>query len=210
VPWDKNPQQMIAESDLPGTRDRFIQSQKADDLLVNAGYQKIGIDHFAKPNDPLAKASKTGRLRRNFQGYTTDNCDVLLGIGASSISRSKQGYIQNIVPTGLYKDSVLNGEIPAAKGYRYTSQDQIRAYMIERLMCDFEISFKSMTDRFGSEAAPYIDIAKQIAALDQDQLSSADPDRFYINPERLPFTRTVASWFDAHLTKQQFKFSKAI
>lgn len=210
VPWVKKHQQMIADSDLPGTRDRFIQSQKADDLLVNAGYQKIGIDHFAKPNDPLAKASKTGRLRRNFQGYTTDNCDVLLGIGASSISRSKQGYIQNIVPTGVYKDSVLNGEIPAAKGYRYTSQDQIRAYMIERLMCDFEISFKSMTDRFGSEAAPYIDIAKQIAALDQDQLSSADPDRFYINPERLPFTRTVASWFDGHLTKQQFKFSKAI
>ena len=210
VPWVKKHQQMIADSDLPGTLDRFTQSQAADDLLIHAGYQKIGIDHFAKPNDPLAKASKTGTLRRNFQGYTTDNCDVLLGIGASSISRSKQGYIQNIVPTGVYKESVLNGEIPAAKGYRNTSEDQIRAFMIERLMCDFQISFKTMTDRFGSEAAPYINMAKHIAALDQDKLSSADPDMFYINPERLPFTRTVASWFDAHLTKQQFKFSKVI
>ncbi len=151
-----------------------------------------------------------GTLRRNFQGYTTDNCDVLLGIGASSISRSKQGYIQNIVPTGVYKECVLNGEIPAAKGYRYTSEDQIRAFMIERLMCDFQISFDAMTNRFGADAAPYIDIAKHIAALDQDKLSGANADMFYINPERLPFTRTVASWFDAHLTKQQFKFSKAI
>lgn len=103
VPWMKKHQQMIPEAALPDTQARFAQSQLAARLLNAGGLQSIGFDHFARSSDSLARAAASGRLRRNFQGYTDDRADLLIGLGASAISQLPQGYVQNIAPTGDYQ-----------------------------------------------------------------------------------------------------------
>jgi oxygen-independent coproporphyrinogen-3 oxidase len=165
VPWMKKHQQMIREDDLPGALERFEQAEMAAAMLCEAGYERIGIDHFARPQDPLAVAAREGRLHRNFQGYVTDSCETLIGLGASSIGRFAGGYIQNIVATGQYQTAVANAHLPAAKGLALTSDDHVRGWMIERLMCDFEIRFDDLETRFGSAAAGYADEALALQRL---------------------------------------------
>jgi coproporphyrinogen III oxidase-like Fe-S oxidoreductase len=155
VPWMKKHQQMIREDDLPGALERFEQAEMAAAMLCEAGYERIGIDHFAKPADPLAQAAREGRLHRNFQGYVTDSCETLIGLGASSIGRFAGGYVQNIVATGQYQTAVANAHLPAAKGLALTQDDHVRGWMIERLMCDFEIRFDALQACFGSVASGY-------------------------------------------------------
>ena len=112
VPWLKRHQRLIDETALPDAEARFRGSQLAADLVTAWGYERIGIDHFALPHDPLAVASRAGQLRRNFQGYTDDTCEVLLGLGASAVGRLPQGYVQNAVPVEEYSRRVGSGDLP--------------------------------------------------------------------------------------------------
>ncbi|MEM7461470.1 MAG: oxygen-independent coproporphyrinogen III oxidase [Pseudomonadota bacterium] len=210
IPWLKKHQRLIKDSDLPGTSERFHQERQASIQLADAGYQEIGIDHFALPGDLLAGAARSGKLRRNFQGYTTDNCKILLGLGASSIGKTEAGYLQNIVPTGQYSACVKSGALPANRGLILTEDDKIRAHIIEQIMCDFRFGFEDLLSRFGAKAIPYLAEAKNLAAADVDDLCSADQDCFYVNAAARPFTRIVASRFDAYLAQSQFRYSKAV
>ncbi len=210
IPWIKKHQRLINDADLPDTSERFFQEREASEQLAGAGYLEIGIDHFALPDDQLAEASRTGTLRRNFQGYTTDNCKILLGLGASSIGKTDAGYVQNIVPTGQYTTCVKSGELPANRGLVLTEDDKIRAHIIERLMCDFHFSFADLDNRFGKSSSAYIDQAKKLAASNTDDLCGADEDLFYVKQAARPFTRIVASQFDAYLPQSQFRYSKAV
>ena len=99
VPWMKKHQGMIDEKTLPDATERYRQCEAATEVLVAQGYERVGFDHFALPHDKLAIASRTGALRRNFQGYTVDPHDALIGLGASAIGRLPQGYVQNVVST---------------------------------------------------------------------------------------------------------------
>ena len=112
VPWLKRHQRLIDETALPDAEARFRGSQLAADLVTAWGYERIGIDHFALPHDPLAVASRAGQLRRNFQGYTDDTCEVLLGLGASAVGRLPQGYVQNAVPVEEYSRRVGSSDLP--------------------------------------------------------------------------------------------------
>ncbi len=210
VPWMKKHMQMIREEDLPGSLERFEQAELASSMLQQAGYEKIGIDHFARPGDKLAIAARTGTMHRNFQGYVTDQCDTLIGLGASSIGRFAGGYIQNIVPTGQYQTAVANGMLPAAKGFAVSADDRIRGWMIERLMCDFRIGFDALKQAFGPAAQPYIEEARHVAAADVDGLCEADGDDFVIPPPARPFTRIVAARFDAYLNHSSARYSRAV
>ncbi len=105
---------------------------------------EIGIDHFATPEDGLSVALNAGKLRRNFQGYTDDTADVLIGVGASSISRFPQGYAQNAPATGAHTGAIREGRFSTARGHVFTDQDKLRARMIEQLMCEFRIDAKEM------------------------------------------------------------------
>lgn len=210
VPWMKKHQQMIREDDLPGALERFEQAEMAAAMLCEAGYERIGIDHFAKPEDALAVAARHGRLHRNFQGYVTDACETLIGLGASSIGRFAGGYIQNIVATGQYQTAVANAHLPAAKGLALTDDDHVRGWMIERLMCDFEIRFDQLEARFGGAAAGYGDEALAIAAAETDGLCEADMDGFRIPEEARAFTRIVAARFDAYLNASGARYSRAV
>ncbi|MCB8838581.1 oxygen-independent coproporphyrinogen III oxidase [Aurantimonas sp. VKM B-3413] len=211
VPWAKKHQTMIREEDLPGREQRLGDAARASAKLTGAGYAAIGIDHFARPGDPLAEAARTGRLHRNFQGYTTDACETLIGFGASAISRFRGGYVQNIVPTATYRQAVDSGALAAQRGYRLTRDDVIRGYMIERLMCDFRIDFAALAHGFGEVAgAPYVRECLRLAAGDRDGLVVSDEQSFAIRPEAKPFARVVASWFDAHLDGGEGRYSKAV
>jgi len=196
VPWMAKRQQMIPEESLPGAHERFEQAETAAKMFVDYGMDVIGIDHFAKPEDSLAIAARNGHLRRNFQGYTDDRCVALIGLGASSISRFPQGYIQNNAATTNYIKSITLGDWSAAKGFSLGMTDQVRARAIEALMCDFEIDLEEITATFGDFAKPVkadcVRLAKEYKGF-----VTFKKGRFKVLPEGRALTRILASGFDA-------------
>lgn len=208
VPWMKKHQQLIREQDLPDTNERFDHANAAAGLFVAAGYERIGIDHFARPGDALALARASGGLHRNFQGYTTDASPVMLGFGASAIGRYPGGYVQNLVATGQYRQAVSGGRIPAGRALRLTADDRIRGHMIERLMCDFAISARDLEAEFPRDAKEYLALAGRIA--DVDGLLVRRGDDFVMPAVARPFARLVASRFDAYFKESQFRYSRAV
>jgi len=210
VPWVKKHQQLIRDEDLPGPAARYRHASMAAQRLVTSGYERIGIDHFAKPGDPMAKAARAGHLYRNFQGYTTDKCDVLLGMGGSSISRYDGAYVQNLVATKRYEEAIDAGKIPAGKGLLLSQDDQVRAFIIEALMCRFGFDFADLWRRFGPIAGHYIKEAQTIAQADTDGLCKVGGGRFETTPLGRSFVRIVASRFDAYFAQGTFRYSRAV
>ncbi|MEW7009401.1 oxygen-independent coproporphyrinogen III oxidase [Lentilitoribacter sp. EG35] len=210
VPWLKKHQNMINDQELPNIEQRHQQADFADQFLTSSGLQKIGIDHYATPEDSLTKALNEGTLHRNFQGYTTDQCNNLLGLGASSINQYDGGFIQNTVPTKQYKAQISEGKFAANRGYELTQDDRIRGYVIERLMCDFSFNFDDVAIKFGDTGTPIIETAKSVVLQDSDDLCWIGNGKFNVSADKRAFTRIVASKFDAYLSKQNSKFSKPI
>ncbi|MEM6680442.1 MAG: oxygen-independent coproporphyrinogen III oxidase, partial [Pseudomonadota bacterium] len=122
VPWMAKKQRLIDEAALPGAKARLAQAQAAAEALEAAGYVAIGLDHFARADDPLAQAAAEGTMRRNFQGYTTDTAEALLGLGATSIGRTPSGYLQNISETGAWARSVEAGDLPVGRGVAFQDE----------------------------------------------------------------------------------------
>ena len=137
VPWMSRRQQMIPSDALPTPEDRLALFETARKLFLWDGYDEIGIDHFARPEDGLAVAHEGGQLRRNFQGYTDDTAPVLVGLGASSISRFPQGFAQNASATAAHTKAIRDGRFSTHKGHVFAGEDLLRARIIEALMCDF-------------------------------------------------------------------------
>lgn len=135
VPWMSRRQKMIPDHVLPDSLERLRLFQLLAKTLTKAGYIQIGIDHFVKPEDGLSMALANRTLRRNFQGYTDDTSDYLLGFGASSISKFPQGYLQNQPTTALYKKEVLKGNLCSARGITLSERQKLKAWIIESLMC---------------------------------------------------------------------------
>ena len=208
VPWMAKRQKMIPEDSLPGAMARFDQSEEAAAMFVDAGMEAIGIDHFAKPGDSLAVAAQTGGLRRNFQGYTDDKCSALIGLGASSISRFPQGFIQNNVATTNYSKSILANTWPAARGFELSPEDKMRSRAIEMLMCDFRIDLAALESEFGRAALEIRDECYR-AIAEFSGFVGLEGDHLEILPEGQPLTRLIANVFDTFTTAQA-KHSRAI
>ncbi len=196
VPWMAKRQKMIPEESLAPPEARFEQAMTAAEMFTQTGMMEIGIDHFAKPEDSLAIAAKNGGLRRNFQGYTDDRCSALIGLGASSISRFPQGYIQNNAATTTYLKSIKSGEWSAARGFALGPADQVRSRAIEVLMCDFEVDIAALEAEYGSFAKPVRADCKRMAKTYPDFVSFHN-DTFTILDAGRPLTRIIASGFDA-------------
>jgi oxygen-independent coproporphyrinogen-3 oxidase len=199
-------QSMIDETTLPGTMERYRQSRRAEQLLIEAGYVTVGLDHFARPDDPMA----SGAIKRNFQGYTTDSAEALIGVGASSISQLPTGYYQNAVPRADYERRVTDTGLATVKGILLSQDDRMRAGVIERLMCDFEFSKSSLQSVFGDLAKPVIEKADELVAADAEGLVERTPDGFRVTPLGQPFVRAIASCFDAYLGKGSSTFSAGV
>lgn len=148
VPHVSKRQVMIPSDELPTPEQRFAMAQIAKDRLLSFGYEALGIDHFALPSDSLAQAAKAGTMRRNFQGYTDDPCETLLGLGASAISKFPQGYVQNAVSTSAYVQRIETSGFAAHKGYVLSPDDVFLAALVDAIMCDGQINFQRMSRQF--------------------------------------------------------------
>ncbi len=197
VPWMARRQVMIPSDALPRPEERLRLFETARDLFVADGYDEIGIDHFALPTDGLAIAAREGRLRRNFQGYTDDTAPVLVGLGASSISRFPEGYAQNASSTSAYTRAVREGGFATAKGHEFQGEDILRARMIEALMCDFHIDAAEIRDRFGLSAAQLSALFEPAQREFGDMITVTEAG-LSIPEHARPLTRMIARSFDAY------------
>lgn len=199
VPTFKKHQRLIDEKALGDAHERHAQAEAIAETLVSAGYRRIGLDHFALPGDTLSTAADGRKLRRNFQGYTTDDSQTLVGLGASAIGRMSAGYVQNDVAIGRYAQRITSGELATSKGYRLTGEDRLRASIIERLMCDFQVDLGSLADRFGYPVEVLTKPNRNLENLITDGVVSLEGNRLTVDTKHRFLIRTVASCFDAYL-----------
>lgn len=197
VPWVAKRQKMIPEDKLPDAEQRLALFDVARDLFLWEDYASIGIDHFARKGDGLEVAQRTGKLRRNFQGYTADKCPTMVGVGASSIARYPQGFAQNAPSTAAYQKAVRAGELPIVKGHSFTPEDHMRGRLIEALMCDFEVHFDELERDHQLSKARFDAFAQSINSAFPDMLNITD-DAIYIRDHARPLTRMIARHFDAY------------
>ena len=188
-------QSLIPDASLPGAVERYGQSQRLYRILTAAGYKRIGLDHYARPGDKLAEPG----VRRNFQGYTSDTAETLIGLGASSISRFPQGYTQNASATPDYKARVDKTGLATVRGIEMSEDDIIRAAVIERLMCTFDFSGSALLAAYGEAARPVIADAEAIIDSDQDGFVRRTDDGFVLTEKGRPLVRTIAACFDVYL-----------
>ena len=205
VPWFKSHQKLIDDAALPGLSERLEQAQVAGETLESLGYQAVGLDHFALPSDELCLAARERRLHRNFQGYTTDDADALIGLGASAIGRLPQGFVQNAPDLGGYSRSVAAGRLATVKGLTLSDDDRLRGDIIERLMCDLELDL----DRFGGAERFAAEIAA-LAPLAEQGLLTIEGSRVTVTASGRPYVRIAAAAFDTYLAASQKRHSVAV
>ena len=210
VPSFKKHQQKIVEADLPDGAARHAQSEAIAEALVAAGYRRIGFDHFALPEDAMARAQQDGSLHRNFQGYTTDASEILLGFGASAIGRLPQGYVQNEVMLQHYAERTREGELATAKGYRLTAEDRLRGELIERVMCDLEANVARICARHRMAPDLLAAATERLQALAANGVVEWDGKVVRLANRSRFLVRTVASAFDAYLTSSARAYSRAV
>ncbi|WP_121064619.1 oxygen-independent coproporphyrinogen III oxidase [Chachezhania antarctica] len=201
VPWMSRRQSVIPTDTLPVPQDRLQLFQTARRLFSWDGYAEIGIDHFARPGDGLARAQSEGRLRRNFQGYTDDNAEVLIGVGASSISRFPQGYTQNAPATSAHNAAIRDGRFATSRGHAFTGDDKLRARLIEELMCRFRIDTDRIVTEFGIDRASVETLYDKLDARLPD-VARRSADGISLPEESRALTRIVARCFDAYGASQ--------
>ncbi|MFV0411012.1 MAG: oxygen-independent coproporphyrinogen III oxidase [Paracoccus sp. (in: a-proteobacteria)] len=198
VPWMAKRQVMIPTEALPSPEARLALFNTARELFLAGGYDEIGIDHFARPDDGLARAQKAGLLRRNFQGYTDDQAEVLVGLGASSISRYPQGFAQNAPATGAHAKAVREGRLPVTRGHAFSEEDLWRSRMIEALMCDFRIDAGEMSRRFGFDTAALLALFASIRDFFGEMVVIEPDGSLSIPLEGRPLTRMIARRLDGY------------
>ena len=205
MPRLKANQRRIDESTLPDVEERIDQAGVIAEEFLRQGYQKIGIDHFAKPGDALARAATSGRLHRNFQGYTEDGRETLIGLGASSISRFRDGYAQNISDVPSYVRAISAGRLAASRGCRLDAAERQRARTIESLMCQFRADL--------DVTAPGVAFDEEFASLQplvRDGLVEINDRVVTATEAGRSIVRVIAAVFDPHTRTDTARFSKAV
>jgi oxygen-independent coproporphyrinogen-3 oxidase len=188
---------MIPSDAMPTPEERLELFETARKLFLWDGYQEIGIDHFARPEDGMARAQRTGRLRRNFQGYTDDPAPVLIGLGASSISRFPEGFAQNASATAAHAKAIRDGRFSTHRGHCFRGEDTLRGRIIEALMCDFAVSRVELLQEFDVTPAR-LDALFARAKEEFGDMVRATSEGFAIPDRGRPLTRMIARAFDAY------------
>jgi oxygen-independent coproporphyrinogen-3 oxidase len=173
--------------------------EAAADRLVALGYRMIGLDHFARPGDAMVAALEGGRLQRNFQGYTTDAADCLIGLGPSAIGSLPQGYVQNATGTEEWSRAIAAGRTAAKRGIALTPEDRLCRDIITRLMCDGRVDLEETTRM---HPAAVVDVAPALADLRPlvtDGLVTIAGGKIELTPLGRPLMRVVAACFDQYL-----------
>jgi oxygen-independent coproporphyrinogen-3 oxidase len=200
VPWLKKHQAIMPIDTMPTADERLAILEMASEKLTAAGYEYIGMDHFAKPTDELAIAQKTGTLYRNFQGYSTKAGADLYAFGMSAISQFENIYAQNNKEFNAYYAAVDAGEPATRVGYRMTADDHIRKETITQLMCNLEIDKNEIGQRFAIDFDNYF--SRDISKLDQfirEGLVVNEPEKIRVIDSGILIIRNIAMCFDAYL-----------
>ena len=210
LPSLKLHQRRIDAAALPESVLREAQSDAIAAALKRAGYAEIGLDHFALPEDPLAEARAAHRLRRNFQGYTTDAADALIGFGASAIGSWPEGYAQNAPQISAYAEAVGAGKLPAARGLALSAEDRLRRDIIEEIMCYLEVDLAVVAARHGATPAVLAGAWEGLAELARAGIVRLDGYRIRVAEECRMLSRAVAAVFDSYLAAEPGRHARAI
>ncbi|WP_321505653.1 oxygen-independent coproporphyrinogen III oxidase [Breoghania sp.] len=210
VPWFKKNQTLIDEAELPEAQARRELADAAREAIVEAGYVAIGLDHFARPDDPMAIALRDGTLHRNFQGYTTDDAQILIGLGASSIGRLPQGYIQNAPDVGGWERAIEAGHPPVVRGIALDENDRTRADIIEMLMTCYEANVETIARRHGMEPEQLADGFERLQEMVDDGLAVIEGWTVRVTDAGKPFVRVAAAAFDSYLANGSARHSVAV
>jgi oxygen-independent coproporphyrinogen-3 oxidase len=203
-------QRMIDGATLPDARARFAQSMLASDLLKQQGFVTIGFDHYARPEDSFAEAAAAGSLRRNFQGFTDDDSDVLIGLGVSAISQFGDVIVQNEKHLGRYEEAIAGARLAGSKGVSLRPADRARGWVIERLLCDSFVDLQKAQERFGISGLLDRTAHDRLAGLVLRGIATISGAKLAVTPEGLPYARLVASAFDEHLVLDAQRFSRTV
>ena len=188
---------MIDQTALPNPKARLRLFQIAQHIFNADGYHSIGIDHFALPKDSMTLAAQTGMLFRNFQGYTTDPSKVLIGVGASAISKFPQGYAQNASGPAEYSKSIDTGDLATVRGHPLTDHDRLNSDIIAALLCQFRVSVSDICDNHDIHPTALIDRFEQVNTRFENLLNVTETG-LIIPPEARPLTRMIAREFDTY------------
>lgn len=207
VPWLRPNQKAIDPLDLPNAFAKRQLLATAIDKLTLAGYDAIGMDHFALPGDELAVAARERRLHRNFMGYTTRSAPDCVAVGVSAISDVAGAFSQNHKSLARYYEAIDAGRFPVERGYALTPDDQIRRFTIAELMCNFRLDRADVRDRFGVDLAEYF--AEELDALRAadgpvaDGLLEIAPGGLTVTARGRWFVRNICMAFDRYLASHQ-------
>ena len=207
VPWLRPHQKQIAAGTLPDAELKFELIGAAIERFLAAGYVAIGMDHFARPGDELALASRSRRLHRNFMGYTTRPAADMLGVGVSAIGDVQGAFAQNHKKLPPYYEAIDRGRFPIERGYPLSEDDLVRRHVITELMCNFHVDAASIEERFGIRFGEYF--ARELATLAApsgpvaDRFVALDGSGIDITPDGRLFVRNICMAFDRYLPAHQ-------
>lgn len=206
VPWVKPSQKILEKNPLPNSDEKVALFIRAMEFFEGAGYEYIGLDHFAKPSDSLIAARKNGTLHRNFQGYSTLAGLDTFAVGLTSISDTKTSYRQNFKDMQTYAQSVRAGVLPIERGIVLNADDIVRRGIIMDIMCSLKVVFKNYGVDFKTEFA---DALARLEQFREDGLVEIFDDRFEVADAGRIFLRNIAMLFDNRLSKS-LKYSKTV
>ena len=205
-------QKLLERAGLPDARTKLELFRLCIERLTGAGYEYIGLDHFALPDDELVLAQQSGSLQRNFQGYSTRAGVEICGFGVSSISQGRDGFRQNVKDLESYRACLESGELPIAKGYELTEEDKLRADVILRLMCDLSLDYDAMSAKWGIDfEAHFVDALVKLREPVEDGLIEWTNTGFAVTQRGRLFIRNLAMCFDAYLEPAvEGRYSKTV
>jgi oxygen-independent coproporphyrinogen-3 oxidase len=204
VPWIRGNQRRLRPEDLPSPETKLSLFVAARSRFLDAGYQPIGMDHFALPGDEMARAARARTLHRNFMGYTVKPAPDMLGAGVSAIGDVAGAFAQNVKKLSSYYSALDAGRFPIERGYRLSPDDHVRRHVITQLMCNFHLDGAAVSGRFGIDFDSYF--ARELQELRAGPLADGflemDAGRLDLTPRGRLFVRNVCMVFDRHLREK--------
>lgn len=212
VPWLKPAQKKFDEAEIPRGQGKFAIFTRLVERMTGAGYEFVGMDHFARPDNELALAQREGRLWRNFQGFTTKSGTDLVGLGVTSIGQVAGAFVQNEKDLEAWSAAIRKGSLAATKGLWISEDDLLRQRVIHEIMCNYRLSKGALAREFGIDFdRHFADEVARLAPLAEDGMIRLTDDGFELTSWGRVFVRNVCMTFDAHLPKPgQRAFSRTL
>ena len=201
VPWMKRHMNLMPQDRIPVPDERYLMQEAGAAAITKAGYTPVGIDHYALPDDSMARALEEKTLHRNFQGYTTDAAECLVGLGASSISAFAQGHSQNKVDARTYMDDIRAARLPVHKLLVFGGDDLARRSVIEDIMCYLETDLSRIERVFSLPDGSFSDELEKLKSLECDGIVTLDGSIVKVNPDYRVLARIVCEVFDSYAVR---------